>query len=406
MSTPLHTAIARLDDLGSISDSPSYLVRTFLSSASLQAAGKILQWMVALGMEISHAPDGTVCGILAGSHPEAAPLLLGSHLDTVIDAGKYDGVLGIIAALAALETLHQEKITLPFPVHLLAFSDEEGIRFQTTYLGSRSIIAPLDPATLEAKDAAGITIAQAITDDGWNADATTIRYAPGECRGYIELHIEQGRVLEEENQPASVVSSIAGQSRLTVTLVGRADHAGTTPMPLRRDALTGAAQCILATESLARSRPPLVITVGKIHVHPGASNSIPQSATFTIDLRHPDDATRREALGLLHESFLQIAAERALELQWNLIQDNNATPCDAALTASLQESLAAVTGSRLTLASGAGHDGVVISSICPIAMLFVRCRDGLSHHPDEFASPADIGVGIEILTHFLKTHPA
>lgn len=406
MSTPLNTAVARLEDLSSISDSPTYLVRTFLSSASFQAAGKILQWMVALGMEISHAPDGTVRGILAGSNPDAAPLLLGSHLDTVIDAGKYDGALGIIAALAALETLQHEEITLPFPVHLLAFSDEEGTRFQTTYLGSRSIIAPLDPETLDAQDAAGTTIATAITEEGWNADATTIRYAPGECRGYIELHIEQGRVLQEANQPACVVSSIAGQSRLTATIMGRADHAGTTPMPLRRDALTGAARCILAAESLAQSRPPLVITVGKIQVHPGASNSIPQSATFTIDLRHPDDATRREALGLLHQSFLQIASERSLELQWNPIQDNNATPCDPALTASLQESLAAITGSRLTLASGAGHDGVVISTICPIAMLFVRCRDGLSHHPDEFATPADIGIGIQILTHFLKTHPA
>ena len=406
MPTPLNTAIARLDDLGSISDSSSYLVRTFLSPASLQAAGKILQWMVALGMEISHASDGTVRGILAGSDPTAAPLLLGSHLDTVIDAGKYDGALGIIAALAALESLQQEKITLPFPVHLLAFSDEEGTRFQTTYLGSRGIIAPLDGETLGLTDAAGITIAQAIASEGWHGDATSIRYGPGECRGYVELHIEQGRVLEEENQPACVVSSIAGQSRLTITLVGRADHAGTTPMPLRRDALTGAARCILAAESLAQSRPPLVITVGKIHVHPGASNSIPQSATFTIDLRHPDDATRLESLGLLHESFRKIACERALELQWNPIQDNNATPCDPALTASLQDSLAAVTGSRLTLASGAGHDGVVISRICPIAMLFIRCRDGLSHHPDEFASTADIGTGIAILTRFLKSYPA
>ncbi len=406
MSIPLNTAIARLEDLGSISDSPSYLVRTFLSSASLQAAGKILQWMVALGMEISHAPDGTVRGILAGSEPSAAPLLLGSHLDTVIDAGKYDGALGIIAALAALESLQQEKITLPFPVHVLAFSDEEGTRFQTTYLGSRGIIGPLDEETLGLTDAAGISISQALAEEGWHGDATTIRYAPGECRGYVELHIEQGRVLEEENQPACVVSSIAGQSRLTITLVGRADHAGTTPMPLRRDALTGAARCILAAELLAQSRPPLVITVGKIQVHPGASNSIPQSATFTIDLRHPEDSIRLESLGLLNEAFRKIASERALELHWNPIQDNNATPCDPALTASLQDSLAAVTGSRLTLASGAGHDGVVISRICPIAMLFIRCRDGLSHHPDEFASPADIGTGIAILTHFLKSYPA
>lgn len=403
MPTPLNTAVARLDDLGSISDSPDYLVRTFLSPASLQAAGKILQWMAALGMEISHATDGTVRGILAGSDPAAAPLLLGSHLDTVIDAGKYDGALGIIAALAALETLQQEKVVLPFPVHLLAFSDEEGTRFQTTYLGSRAIIAPLDPETLGARDAAGITIAQALAEDGWHADATSIRYQPGGCRGYVELHIEQGRVLEEENQPACVVSSIAGQSRLTVTLSGRADHAGTTPMPLRRDALAGAAECILAAESLAKSQPPLVITVGKIQVHPGASNSIPQTATFTIDLRHPDDDARRQSLAELHETFHQIANARSLRFDWQPVQDNNATPCDPDLTNRLLDSLESITGSRRTLASGAGHDGVVISRICPIAMLFIRCRDGLSHHPDEFASQEDIGTSIDILTHFLKS---
>jgi allantoate deiminase len=406
MKTPLDTAIARLDELGGVSDSTSYLVRTFLSPASLQAAGKILQWMAELGMEVTHARDGTVRGVLAGSNPTAAPLLLGSHLDTVIDAGKYDGALGIIAALAALETLKLENIILPFPVHVLAFSDEEGTRFQTTYLGSRSIIGPLDPQTLDTVDAAGVTIAQAINEDGWHAGATTIHYHPGECRGYVELHIEQGRVLEAGNQPACVVSSIAGQSRLTVTLTGRADHAGTTPMPLRRDALTGAAACILAAESLAQSHPPLVITVGKIHVHSGASNSIPQNATFTIDLRHPHDSSRREFLGALHNSFLQITKNRLLELQWNPVQDNNATPCDPILTTNLSQALAAITGSNLTLASGAGHDGVVISRICPIAMLFIRCRDGLSHHPDEFAATEDIGTGIVILTHFLKTLPA
>ena len=362
--------------------------------------------MTALGMETTQAPDGTVRGILPGGNPQAPPLLLGSHYDTVIDAGKYDGALGIIAALAALETLRQEKITLPYPVHLLAFSDEEGIRFQTTYLGSRSITAPLDAETLAAKDASGVTVEHAIANESPAPHAAPIRYAPGECRGYVELHIEQGRVLEEADEPACVVSSIAGQSRLTVTLTGRADHAGTTPMPLRRDALTGAAACILAAESLAQSSPPLVITVGKIHVHPGASNSIPQSATFTIDLRHPDDATRRASLETLHTAFLQIAADRQLQLDWQPIQDNNATPCDPSLTASLLASLTSITGSRLTLPSGAGHDGVVISKICPIAMLFIRCRDGLSHHPDEFATTEDIATGIQVLTHFLKSLPA
>lgn len=406
MTSPLETAIARLDELGAISDSPSHLVRTFLSPASHRAALRILDWMAELGMETSHSADGTVRGILPGSHSEAAPLLLGSHYDTVIDAGKYDGPLGIIAALAALETLRQEKVTLPFPVHVLAFSDEEGTRFQTTYLGSRGIVGPLDNAILATRDDHGITLAAALEDSGWQDGASSMRYTKGKCRGYVELHIEQGRVLEEARQPACVVTSIAGQSRLTVTLDGRADHAGTTPMPMRRDALAGAAECVLAAESLAKSRPPLVITVGKLQVHPGASNSVPQRCVFTIDLRHPDNSARLDALNTLHETFIRIINARNLGIDWHPLQDNDATPCDPSLTEKLLESLTAVTGSKLALPSGAGHDGVIISKICPIAMLFIRCREGLSHHPDEYASPEDIGTGIAVLTRFLKSLPA
>lgn len=403
MPTPLQNALDRLDQLGLISDSPDYLVRTFLSPANRRAAERVLEWMKSLGMEVSHADDGTVRGILPGSDPGAKPLLLGSHIDTVIDAGKYDGPLGIISALTALETLRQENVVLPFPVHLLAFSDEEGTRFQTTYLGSRSITGPLDAATLATRDADGITIAAAFEDHGWHEGASTIRYARNECRGYVELHIEQGRVLEEAGEACCVVSSIAGQSRLTIKLTGRADHAGTTPMPLRRDSLTGAAECILAAETLAKSQPPLVITVGKIQIHPGASNSIPQSTIFTIDLRHSDNPARHQALEELRRKFTAITEKRSLGFHWQPVQDNDAIPCDPALTNQLLDSLAAITGSSRSLASGAGHDGVAISKICPIAMLFIRCRDGLSHHSDEYATPEDIGTGIEILTHFLKS---
>ncbi len=402
MPSPLQKALARLDQLGLVSDSPDHLVRTFLSPANRKAAELVQEWMKELGMETSHAADGTVRGILAGSDPKAKPLLLGSHIDTVIDAGKYDGPLGIIAALASLETLYQENFILPFPVHLLAFSDEEGTRFQTTYLGSRSITGPLDTASLATRDATGVTIAAAIEDHGWHEGSSIIRYAKGECRGYVELHIEQGRVLEEAKEACCVVSTIAGQSRLSIKLTGRADHAGTTPMPLRRDSLTGAAECILAAESLAKSQLPLVITVGKIQIHPGASNSVPQTTTFTIDLRHPENAARRLALDELREKFASIAEKRSLGFHWQPVQDNDATPCDPELTNYLLESLSATTGSRRSLTSGAGHDGVAVSKICPIAMLFIRCRDGLSHHPDEHTSPEDIGTGIAILTEFLK----
>jgi allantoate deiminase len=406
MPTPLETALSRLDHLAEISDSPNHLVRTFLSPASHRAALAIRAWMTDLGMETAHSLDGTLRGVLPGKNPDAAPLLMGSHYDTVIDAGKYDGPLGIVSALAALEVLRQENVILPFPVHVLAFSEEEGIRFQTTYLGSRSIVGKFDNTTLAIRDGNGITLAAALEDSGWADGATTIRYPKGRCRGYIELHIEQGRVLEHAKQPACVVSGISGQLRLNVTVDGQADHAGTTPMNMRRDALAGAAECILAAEALARSQPPLVITVGKIQVHPGASNSIPQRCTFTIDLRHPDDTSRREATENLHEAFTRIANLRDLGLGWQPVQENDATPCDSQLTAKLLKSLTGITGSGMSLPSGAGHDGVVVSEICPIAMLFIRCREGLSHHPDEFASPGDIGIGIDILTHFLKSIPA
>lgn len=398
------TALQRIEILGAISDREGQLVRTFLSPANRRAAICVMDWMRQLGMTVNHARDGTIRGMLPGSDPLAKPLLLGSHLDTVIDAGKYDGALGIIAALAALEALAEENTVLPYPVHVLGFSDEEGTRFHTTYLGSRAVVGALDEATLRACDANGISLRQCLESEAWDQGAEEILYAAGEILGYVELHIEQGRVLESYGEAACAVAGISGQSRLTITLTGCADHAGTTPMALRRDALAGAAACILAAESLACDHVPLVITVGKIAVHPGASNSVPQSATFTIDLRHPDDEARRNFLNELHDRFSKITADRQLALEWIPVQDSDAVACDPMLTRQLLDALDEVTGTRRLLHSGAGHDAVALTALGPVAMIFVRCRDGLSHHPDEYASPEDITTGIEVLTRFLKNH--
>jgi allantoate deiminase len=362
--------------------------------------------MAELGMQTQHLPDGTVRGVLPGAAPEAKPLLLGSHLDTVTNAGKYDGALGLIAALAALEELRDQGIQLPFPVHLLGFSDEEGVRFQTTYLGSRGVTGQLDLETRARLDAAGQSQSLVLATEGWHEDASNIHYVAGSVRGYVELHIEQGRSLEEFDEAACVVSGINGQSRLLVTLTGRADHAGTTPMEFRRDSLTGAAEAILATEKLARDHPGLVATVGKIEVLPGGSNSIPEVTSFTLDFRHAVDAERVRLLKALENSVRKITASRELELNWQLVQENDAVVCDAELARNLCDALERVTGSRRQLASGAGHDGVAISKVAPIGMIFVRCRGGLSHHPDEYVSPADIGVGIRVLVEFLKSLPA
>ena len=406
MASPIQTALTRIDVLGGVSDSPDYLVRTFLSPANRRAAGLVMEWMREAGLSASHSVDGTVRGILPGSNPDARPLLLGSHLDSVIDAGKYDGPLGIISAIAALELLKTEGFVLPYPVHVLGFSDEEGIRFQTTYLGSRGIMGRLDSATLSRTDRQGSSLAFTLATEGWNDDADDIHYEPGSVRGYVELHIEQGPVLEHAGEPACVVSSIAGQSRIHVEITGRAGHAGTTPMTLRQDALAAAAECVLATEAIARENTPLVATVGSFDIHPGASNSVPGTARFSIDLRHPEDAPRAAHLAALRETCERIAAERGLALTWTLVQENDAVPCDPFLSGRLVSSLESLTGSSRSIPSGAGHDGVALSRIAPIGMLFIRCRGGLSHHPDEHVSPEDVATGIEVLAHFLKTLPS
>lgn len=402
MPPSLETALARLDELGRLSDSAEYLMRTFLSPANQKASSRVLDWMSALGMELAHAPDGTVRGVLPGKNPHAPPLLLGSHIDTVINAGKYDGPLGIISSLAALENLAEEGHELPFPVHLFAFSDEEGVRFQSTYLGSRGIVGDLDQETLALTDATGQSLTEVITSEGWHQDSTRFHYHPGKCLGYIELHIEQGRILEEAQEPACIVSSIVGQTRLAITITGQADHAGTTPMEIRKDALTGAAEVILFVEKIARETRSLIATVGRLEVLPGASNSIPQEVRFTIDIRDPDNEVRRKAEQEIHRVLDLVGESRSLAVVWQEVQSNDATPCHPELTKQLLDSLHATTAYRETMPSGAGHDGVVIAQAMPIGMIFIRCREGLSHHPDEYASPEDIEVGIQILTHFLK----
>lgn len=406
MGTPaesiLKTALERVELLGAISDEPGRLTRTFLSPANREAAATLMGWMLEAGMTVCHDRTGTIQGVLSGSE-NGPPLLIGSHFDTVIDAGKYDGALGLIVALAAIERLNAEKLVLPVPIHVLGFSDEEGIRFHTTYLGSQGVCGEFDMKTLAATDKSGISLAKCLEIEGWAEGASRIHYDPDSTLGYVEVHIEQGRVLESMGLPASVVTGICGQTRLAITLTGRTDHAGTTPMPLRRDALAGAAECMIELEQTAAANVPLVVTVGKISVEPGASNSVPGEAKFTIDLRHPDDAERARFHAELRDRCFTIAERRGLTLDWHIAQDQDAVLCDEALTARMAGALIAATDTSTRLASGAGHDGVAMSRIAPIAMLFVRSRDGLSHHLDEFSSPEDIAIAIEVLVRFLKS---
>jgi allantoate deiminase len=426
-----------LDELGRVTDEPGRLTRTFLSPAMKRANALVGGWMKEAGLKVRVDPIGNLIGRLESelggltrqvhrggavrSAPPQSPnsraktLLLGSHLDTVRDAGRFDGPLGVLLPIVALAELRRRGVELPFAIEVLGFSEEEGVRFASAYLGSVGYMGRLKPATLKLRDAEGVSVAEAITR--WNSlapgrsgkrgDVNALLPKPAHRRadllGYVEVHIEQGPVLEAANLAVGVVSAIAGQSRFQLTWTGKAGHAGTTPMALRRDALNGAAEFALTVEELARVSPGLVATIGSLTVSPGAANVIPGTVIHTLDVRHADDTARRAALFQMGRLAGQLARKRGLKVAWRRTQDNGAVNCSPTLTSQLGRSVRAVQGRSLALVSGAGHDGVVMSALTPIAMLFVRCRDGLSHHPAEYASPKDLAVALRVMVHFLES---
>lgn len=391
-----------LDELGRISDEPGRLTRTFLSPAMRRTNARVGDWMRAAGLAVCEDATGNLIGRLESPRRAAKTLLLGSHLDTVRDAGRFDGPLGVLLPIAALAEIRRRQIALPFAVEVLGFSEEEGVRFSSAYLGSKGYTGQLAAADLKLCDAEKISVRAALESlQPGRFALPRAAHRASELLGYVEVHIEQGPVLEAEKLAVGVVTAIAGQTRGRVTFTGKAGHAGTTPMGLRRDALAGAAEFIRFVESTARLRAPLVATVGTIAVTPGAPNVIPGEAVFSLDVRHPRDVARQAALRHLLDEAKAIARRRGLRFVWERTQENGAVECSAPLSALLAESVSAAQGRSLGLVSGAGHDAVVMSKVAPVAMLFVRCRDGLSHHPDEFASPADIGVALRVMIDFL-----
>lgn len=391
-----------LDELGRVSDERGELTRTFLSPAMKRANALVGSWMKEAGAVRVDAV-GNLIGRFEGARPGVETLLLGSHLDTVRDAGRFDGPLGVLLPIVALAELRRRGVALPFAVEVLGFSEEEGVRFASAYLGSKGYAGRLKAKTLALRDSVGVSVGEALNEFGdGKFSLPKPAHRRGELLGYVEVHIEQGPVLEANGLAVGVVSAIAGQSRFKLTWTGKAGHAGTTPMNLRRDALVGAAEFALAVEKLARRATGLVATVGALAVFPGAANVIPGEAIHTLDVRHARDAGRRAALFNLGRIAARIAARRGLKVAWRRTQDNGAVKCSPELTAQLECSVRAVQGRGISLVSGAGHDGVVMSALTPVAMLFVRCRDGLSHHPDEFASSADLGVALRVMVDFLE----
>jgi allantoate deiminase len=400
--TYAHTVMSRCDILAGFSEDPDRLTRRFGTPALRAANAAVADWMRAAGMDVRQDTLGNLIGRYEAEYPNAKTLLLGSHLDSVIDAGRYDGPLGVLVALACVQQLHDQRRRLPVAIELFAFADEEGVRYHTTYLGSQAVAGTLAPATLALADADGIALAEAIRALGGDPDRLAdARRSADDLLGYCEVHIEQGPVLEARNLPIGVVSAIAGQSRVAAGFTGTAGHAGTVPMELRQDALCAAADFILAAEALARHTPGLVATVGQIGARPGASNVIPGQATLSLDVRHHDDRRRQQALAQLRARAEQIAAERRVALDWRIAQESRALDCDPNLTERLAQAIQALGYPLLALPSGAGHDGVAISALAPIAMLFVRCKGGISHNPAESVMVEDVEVAIDVVGRFL-----
>jgi len=388
--------VDRIAALGEISDEPERLTRLFAGPAMRRANALAARWMEQAGMTVRHDAIGNLIGRLPAAGSKM--LLLGSHLDTVRNAGRFDGTLGVVLAISCLEDLRQSGHALPFSVEIIAFADEEGVRFHSASLGSRAAAGVFDPADLERADDAGITMADAIRDFGGDpARLDSCRFNAGDLLGYIEAHIEQGPVLEEKNLAVGLVTAIAGQTRARIEFHGKAGHAGTVPMILRQDALCAAAEFILKVERQARQTPGLVATVGQIAAEPNASNVIPGDVCLSLDARHQEDAERQEACRLLQKSLNVIAQQRQVNCLWRPVQQTLSVPCSPELSAILRQAILRHQPEVLALPSGAGHDAAVMAPLTPSAMLFVRCRDGLSHHPDESVSAADIGVALAVL---------
>ena len=394
--------LARCEILALESEQPGRLTRTFLSPPMRRVHDHLAGWMAGAGMGVRLDQAANLIGTLPDENgrDDAPIVLIGSHLDTVPDAGKYDGVLGVLLGVAAVQALGPRR--LPFALEVVGFSEEEGVRYRAPYLGSLALSGRFDPSYFNLVDDDGVTMADAFRrfglDPGLIAGAAS---PPGRVAAYLEAHIEQGPVLESWGSPVGVVSAIAGQSRLWVTFEGRAGHAGTSPMDLRRDALPAAAELVLAVEGLARSVEGLRGTVGSIAASPGAVNVVPGSVTLSMDIRHAIDDVRDRAVDGLLDAARGIASRRGLEFRVDRAQHHRAVPTDPALSDLLASAVRDAGVEPRRLVSGAGHDAAVMAGLAPMAMLFLRSPGGISHHPDEQVLKSDVRIALDVLVRWL-----
>ncbi len=393
--------MARLDAFAAFTDEPGRLTRLFLSEAHRRAAAAFIAWCGEAGLAARIDPAGNVVARYEGKREGAPTLMLGSHIDTVRDAGRYDGNYGALASLAVVAKLSEARERLDHAVEIVAFGDEEGVRFRSTLSGSRALAGAYLEDALDQRDVAGVAMRDALKAFGGDPDkASSIRANHVAC--FVETHIEQGPVLEAEGLPLGVVTAINGATRLEVGVDGIAGHAGATPMNLRRDALTAAAEMALAIEARARRETDLVATIGRLEVWPGATNVIPGHVQFAIDVRAPDDERRAAALADIKARIDGIADARGVGATVAKTHEANAFVCDPRVVAGLTRAVDQLGVQPRLLPSGAGHDTMVMGALCPAGMLFVRCKGGISHNPLESITVGDCAYGLAALARFVR----
>jgi len=396
--------LQRINELACISEDEGCITRTFGTKAFIEGRNKVEQWMNEAGLQTKTDNIGNIRGRLLSKKVNAKTFVIASHIDTIINAGKFDGPMGVLMGLDLAEQIIQSKAELPFHIELIGFCDEEGCRFHTTFLGSKVVAGSFDHSILHTKDAAGITLAEAIEQTGGDVNKLSKDAIAGEdWLGYFEIHIEQGPVLFEKDIPVGVVTAIAGQCRVGMVFNGEAGHAGTVPMDMRKDALACAAEFVITTEKFGKAnKENIVATVGKLHIIRSASNVIPAEVICSLDLRSADEKILDASYNEIKKMTEEICQKRGIVLEWNLIQQSKPVNCDEEMNKLLGRSVKEAGFELVELVSGAGHDAVPVSEVSPVAMLFVRCFKGISHNPLENVELKDMAAAIKVSDNFIQ----
>jgi allantoate deiminase len=391
--------IARCREIAACTEVPGETTRLFLNPSMHRVHELLRSWMEPLGMTVHVDAIGNLRGLWPGPTPDSPRLLIGSHLDTVPNAGPFDGILGVVFGVAIVEELQGQH--LPFAIEIIGFSEEEGVRFSKPFLGSLALVGKLDAETLARPDRNGVTVQVAIQAYGLDPAQLPEAVLSDDAFAYLEFHIEQGPVLESEGLSLGVVDALVGQTRLELIFTGQANHAGTTPMHLRRDAMAAAADWIVAVEDYASSHKDLVATVGNVEVSPGAGNVIAGTVAASLDVRHVDDTVRRTAVAAITQRAKVAAAKRGVEVTTCTQLEQPAVPLNQDLAATLENAAIRAGFPSRRMTSGAGHDAMILAPVIPSTMLFLRSPRGLSHHPDESVLPQDVEAALATAMEFL-----